>query len=191
MSRPLLKGGGSQSADLRSVWGAKKHVDLMRRLGNLTFSPRGHALWHTPRGNTLSLAQFRDDVLLGAKGSSATREMQHVCSVLTEVWGLLVHCDCMTEDVRVCQNKCMTPSLTAMGFTVHLWENNPPLVYAQPSGLTSDWHLKYTVTLQSPHSQAHNIVGVVLNVQPFLHSWMACLLRITSWAQVACLSGYS
>ena len=90
----------------------------------------------------------------------------------------------------------MTPSLTAMGFTVHLWENNPPLVYAQPSGLTSDWHLKYTVTLQSPHSQAHKhistiIVGAVLNVQPFLHSLMACLLTITSWAQVACLSGYS
>ena len=99
----------AQSADLWSVWGAKKRVHLMRRLGNLTFSPRGHPLWHTPRGNTLSLAQFRDNVLVGAMGRSATREMQHVCSVLTETLGLPVLCDCMTEEVRVCQNKCMTP----------------------------------------------------------------------------------
>ena len=72
----------------------------------------------------------------------------------------------------------------------------PPLVCAQPSGLTSPWHLKYTVTLQSPIGQAHKhissiIVGAVLNVQPFLHSWISCLLSITSWAQLASLSRYS
>ena len=32
---------GAQSADLRSVWGAKTRVDLMRKLGNLSFSPAG------------------------------------------------------------------------------------------------------------------------------------------------------
>ena len=138
----------AQGADLRSLWGANKRVDLMRRSGNLTFSPRGHPLWHTPRGNTLSLAQFRDNVLVGAKGPRATREMQHVCLVLTETSGLPVLCECMREEVRVCQNKCMTPSLTAMGFTVHLWEHNPALLYTQPSSLTSSWHLKYAVTLQ-------------------------------------------
>ena len=141
----------AQSADLWSVWGAKKRVDLMRRRGNLTFSPRGHPLWHTPEGNTLSLAHFRDNVLVGTKGPSAIREMRHVCSVLTETWGLPVLCECMAEEVRICQNKCMTPSLTAMGFTVHLWEHNPPLVYTQPSGLTSSWHLKYTATLHCSH----------------------------------------
>ena len=92
----------AQSADLRSVLGAKKRVDVMRRLGNLTFSPRSHPLWRTLQGNTLSLAQFRDNVLVGAKGPSTTREIQHVCSVLTKVSGFLVLCDCMTEDVRVC-----------------------------------------------------------------------------------------
>ena len=40
----------AQSADLRSVWGAKTRVDLMRKLGHLSFSPRGHPLWsNTPR----------------------------------------------------------------------------------------------------------------------------------------------
>ena len=102
----------------------------------------------------------------------------------------------MTKEVRTCKGSCMAPSLKAMGFTVHLHEGCPPLVYAQPSGLTYSWHLKYTVTLQTPHIHAHKqmsniIVGAVLNVLPFLHTWISCLLSITAWAQVACLSGYS
>ena len=71
-------------------------------------------------------------------------------------------------------------------------------MYAQPSGITNTWSLKYTVTLQSPPSQAYKhifsiIVSVVLNIHPFLGSWISCLLSITSraWAQVACISGYS
>ena len=165
----------AQSADLRSVWGAKKRIDLMRRIGTLTFSPRGHPLWTTVRGNTLSLAQFRDNVLVGAKGPTAQTEMQHVCDTLSEVWELPVLCDCMADDIRVCHGTCMTHSLTAMGFTTHIQGCHSPVVYAQPSGLTSTWHLKYTVTLQTPQSHAHKhisniIVGAVLNVQPFLHT---------------------
>ena len=144
----------------------------------------------------MSLAQFRDNILVGARGPSPTHEMQSVCDTLSEVWNLPVLCDCMTEDRRVCQRTCTSPSLTAMGFTVQLGNDCPPLVYAQPSGLTATWRLKCTVTLQSPPAQAHkhvsNIpVSAVLNVQPFLHTWASCLLSITSWAQVAVLSGYS
>ena len=43
--------GGSfsaQSADLRSIWGAKKRTYLMRKIGLLHFSSRGHPLWTTP-----------------------------------------------------------------------------------------------------------------------------------------------
>ena len=186
----------AQSADLRSIWAAKKRTNLMRRIGQLSFSPRGHPLWTTPRGNTVSLAQFRDNILVGARGPSPAHEMQSVCDTLSEVWDLLVLCDCMTDEQRVCQRTCTSPSLTAMGFTVHLGNDCPPLIYAQPSGLTASWHLKYTVTLQSPPpTQAHKhvsniLVSAVLNVQPFLHTWASCLLSITSWAQVALLSGY-
>ena len=90
----------------------------------------------------------------------------------------------------------MGPSLTAMGFTTHLHGMYPPLIYAQPSGLTATWHLKYTVTIQTPHKNTHKhvsniIVGIVLNLQPFLHTWVSCLLGITSCAQIACLLGNS
>ena len=61
----------AQSADLRSIWGVQQHTHLMGRMGNLSFSPRGHPLWTTPRGNVLSLAQFRDNVLVGPKGLTA------------------------------------------------------------------------------------------------------------------------
>ena len=76
----------AQSADPQSVWGAKQRVDLMRRLGTLACSPRGHPVLHTPRGNTLPLAQFQDNVLLGARGPSAATEMQYVCETLSELW---------------------------------------------------------------------------------------------------------
>ena len=184
----------AQSADLRSVWGAKQRTDLLRRLGQLSFLPRGHPLWSTLGGNTVSLAQFRDNILVGVRGTTAVTEMQCVCNIPLETWRLPVLCDCMMETLRVCQGTCMTRSLAAMGFTVHLHGSGPPLVYAQPSGLTSTYHLKYSVTLQSPRN-AHThisaiIVSAVLNVQPFLHTWLSCLLSITAWAQIACLSSY-
>ena len=79
----------------------------------------------------------------------------------------------------------------------HIQGGTPPLIYTQPSGLTSTWAVKYTVTLQTPHTHAHkhisNIMGggAVLNVQPFLPTRISCLPSITSWAQIARSSGYS
>ena len=186
----------AQSADVRSIWGAKRRVDLMRTLGNLQFSPRGHPLWHTPCGNILSLAHFRDNVLVGARGRSASAEMQRVCDTLFQVWELPVLCDCMSLENWVCNGACMGPSLTTMGFTTHLVPDCPQLIYAQPSGLTKDWHLKYSATLQTPNATTHKrvsniIVGAVLSVEPFLHTWISCLLSITTWAQIACFFGYS
>ena len=53
----------------------------------------------------------------------------------------------------------------------------------------------YTVRLQTTPAHAHKhisniIAGAVLNVQPFLHMWVGCLVSLTTWAQLACLSGY-
>ena len=89
-----------------------------------------------------------------------------------------------------------TTTLSRNCATTHLKGTHPPLIYAQPSGLTSDWHLKYTVTMQTPTAHAHKhisgiIVSAVLNVHPFLHTWVGCLLSLTSWSQLAILSGYT
>ena len=54
----------------------------------------------------------------------------------------------------------------------------------------------YTITLQTPTAQAYKhissiLISAVLNVEAFLHTWASCLFSITSWAQIACLSGYA
>ena len=64
-----------------------------------------------------------------------------------------------------------------------------------PSGLTNTWCLKYSVTMQSPWARDYKhvasiIVSAVLNVQPFLHSWLGVLISITAWCQISLLSGY-
>ena len=101
--------------------------------------------------------------------------MQQVCDTLSAMWSLPVLCDCKTEDDQVCLQTCMSDIVTAMGFTIHVREQHPALVYTQPSSLTAQWGLKYTVTLHSPIAQAHKhvssiIVGAVLNVPPFIQS---------------------
>ena len=95
-----------------------------------------------PRGNVLSLAQFRDNIVVGAKGPTAKVGMQHVCIILSDVCTLPLLCDCMTVDHCTCGGTCMTRSLTAMGLTMHLGGECAPVIYVQPSGLTPDWHLK-------------------------------------------------
>ena len=185
----------AQAADLRSIWGVKQRIDLMRRLGRLHFTERGHPLWLTPTGNTLSLSQFRDNVMVAARGPTAKHTMKSVTDTLTEIWDLPVLCPCITDTVHTCTTECMTTSVTAMGITVHLHKAHPPLIYTQPSGLTNTWCLKYSVTLQSPWARDYKhvasiIVSAVLNVQPFLHSWLGVLISITAWCQISLLSGY-
>ena len=185
----------AQAADLRSIWGVKQRIDLMRRLGRLHFTERGHPLWLTPTGNTLSLSQFRDNVMVAARGPTAKHTMKSVTDTLTEIWDLPVLCPCITDTVHTCTTECMTTSVTAMGITVHLHQAHPPLIYTQPSGLTNTWCLKYSVTMQSPWARDYKhvasiIVSAVLNVQPFLHSWLGVLISITAWCQILLLSGY-
>ena len=49
--------------------------------------------------------------------------------------------------------------------------------------------------MQSPWARDYKhiasiIVSAVLNVQPFLHSWLGILINITAWCQISLLSGY-
>ena len=63
--------------------------------------------------------------------------------------------------------------------------------YANGTG-EGDWFEGGEFSPTHAHKRISNIiVCAVLNVQPFLGSWASFLLSITSWAQIACLSGYS
>ena len=101
----------------------------MRRLGKLQFTERGNPLWLTPTGNTLSLSQFRNNVMVVARGPTAKSTMKSVTDTLTEIWDLPVLCPCITDTVHTCTEDCMTTSVTPMGITVHLHKAHPALIY--------------------------------------------------------------
>ena len=100
------------------------------------------------------------------------------------------------DTVHECTAEGMNPSVTAMGFTVHLHEARPPLIYTQLLSLTFEWTGKYSFTLQSPWANsckhianskhiANIMISVVLNVQPFLYSKLSTFLSITAWCQIS------
>ena len=186
----------AQGADLHSVWQAKKKCHFLRRLGTLRFSETLQPLWDTPRGNTVSLAQFRDNILTAATGPTCKSEMAHVCSALTQAWGLPVICPCITPTQPTCTQACMSTSTTAMGININVREGcGAVTAHAQPSGLTDSWSLKYCPTMQSPWSASHRHVrnimtGSIVNVLPFLNTWSSMLLSFAAWIQLSFLSSY-
>ena len=91
--------------------------------------------------------QFRNTVLVVAVDPTAKIRMHFVTQALSDIWGLLVLCLCITDTNMVCTTACVTPSLTAMGMTVHVDPSHPPLMYAQPISLTAEWSLQYAVTM--------------------------------------------
>ena len=133
--------------------------------------------------------------MVAPRGPTTKSTMKHVTDTLTKIWDLPVLCPCITDTIHTCTEKCMTTSVIAMGIIVHLHNAHPPLIYTQPSGLMTAWCFKYSVTMQSPLARDYKhiasiIVSVVLNVQPFLHSWGGILISITTWCQISLLSGY-
>ena len=196
---PSIPMGGpfsAQGADLHSVWQAKKKCHFLRRLGTLRFSETLQHLWDTPRGNTVSLAQFRDNILTAATGPTCKSEMAHVCSALTQAWGLPVICPCITPTQPTCTQACMSTSTTAMGININVREGcGAVTTHAQPSGLTDSWSLKYCPTMQSPWSASHRHVrnimtGSIVNALPFLNTWSSMLLSFAAWIQLSSLSSY-
>ena len=101
-----------------------------------------------PSGNSIGLAQFRDNVLATVSGPSCKEEMQRVCDCLTDAWSLLVICPCITETQTVCTRQCLSTQCTAMGLHIAVTPSSVT-VRSQPSGLDESWRLKYYAPLQS------------------------------------------
>ena len=183
--------GGSfsaQCADLHSLWGLKTQVEAMKHSGKL-MRTKHVLLWLTPAGNTVSLSQLRDNVNVAAKGPSANTEMSRVCATLTECWGQLVVCDCLSKG-NPCVGNCMQPSLRILGLTIHLHEL--VVCYSTPSALDDMWQLKWGPSLHSLWAMSSAILGNIftgslINGMPFHFSWVCFLLSISTWPQMAVL----
>ena len=184
----------AQSADLHSVWSCKLFVSKLSQLGRFEATPSGIVQW-TGAARVLALQQFRDNLVVAAKGPNAKDSMSLVCTVMQSIWNLKVVCECRDkDDTVVCVGACMRDRLTAMGVTILL---GAPEVcaHAHPNALNEVWGLKLGIPLQSfwavTQRQITNMfTGGLCNVLPFLGTWSGLLVSATAWMQVALLSAY-
>ena len=63
----------------------------------------------------MALAQFRDNVLVAAKGPGSTWAMSDVCALLQRAWPLRVLCLGITESNADCTLQCTAGDLHASG----------------------------------------------------------------------------
>ena len=184
----------AQSADLHSVWSCKQFVHKLSELGRFETTPSGVVQWSGACG-VLALQQFCDNLVVAAKGPNARHSMSLVCTVMQDVSGLKVECECRDKDETVvCVGVCMRDSLTAMGVTI-LRGAPEVCVHAHPNALNGSWGLKLGIPLQSfwavTQRQVTNMfTGGLCNVLPFLGTWSGLLLSATAWMQVGVPSSY-
>ena len=101
------------------------------------FSDAGYPLWVNSRGRVISLAQFRDNILVASKGPGSSWAMVDVCNILQRAWSLRVLCPCISDSVDTCQLTCMSGQLHALGVAMNRRDGYGE-VYVHPSALTPD-----------------------------------------------------
>ena len=185
----------AQSADLHCVWCCKKFVHLLRRMGAISVTPDGILQWALPDGNTVALQQFRDNVMVAAKGPAPHLAMYPVCQALEQAWNLHVLCPCRDKNPSaVCRGSCMGTSVRCMGVTVYV-STDAVFCHSHPNALDAHGQLKFGAPLQSfwatnTRRTTNVFLSALSNTLPFLQSWGAFLLSCVLWMQLAVLSGY-
>ena len=80
-------------------------------MGGMSMTTKGVLWWFLPCGNVVALRQFRDNVMVAAKGPAPHTTMYTVCHTLEAAWGLDVQCPCRDKNpAAVCSGACMTNS---------------------------------------------------------------------------------
>ena len=190
--------GGSfsaQSADLHCVWMCKKLVARLRQLGDLSVTDSGILQWTLPDKNVVALRQFRDNLMVAAKGPSPQSTMYPVCMAMEDIWNLRVLCPCRDKNPdALCQGSCMTNRVRCMGVTIFVSPEGT-LSHAHPNALDDKWSFKFGAPLQSYWAvsmpRTTNVfLSALSNTLPFMRSWSAFLLSCAAWMQLAVLSGY-
>ena len=139
----------AQAADLHSLWCFHLRKQQFYSLGKLSFTDAGYPLWVNSRGRVISLAQFRDNILVASPGLGNSWAMADVCNILQRAWSLRVLCPCISDSIDTCQLTCMSGHLHALGVAMERRDGYGE-VYVHPSELTPDWSLKQGALPQSP-----------------------------------------
>ena len=73
--------------------------------------------WHRSCDRVGSV-QFRDNILVAAKGPGASFAMSDVCLILQHAWSARVLCPCINDTVSHCHLCCMIGELYALGIAM-------------------------------------------------------------------------
>ena len=185
----------AQSADLHCIWMCKKSVSLLRAVGDMMVTDSGFLQWTLQTGDIVALQQFRDNLMVAAKGPTAKTAMYTVCQTMESIWGLHVLCPCRDKNLDlVCHGDCMGSTVRCMGVSIYV-SLSCTLTHAHPNALNAAWQLKFSAPLQScwattARRTTNVCLSALLNVLPLLHSWGSFLLSVTAWMQLVFLSGY-
>ena len=102
--------GGRFSA-LHGIWMCKRSVSLLRTMGDMSVTDSGILQWTLNSGDIIALQQFRDNVMVAAKGPTPRTTMYTVCCTMESIWGLWVLCPCRDKDPNlVCHGDCGSDS---------------------------------------------------------------------------------
>ena len=151
--------------------------------------------WTLPDKNVVALRQFRDNLMVAAKGPSPQSTMYPVCMAMEDIWNLRVLCPCRDKNPdALCQGSCMTNRVRCMGVTIFVSPEGT-LSHAHPNALDDKWSFKFGAPLQSYWAvsmpRTTNVfLSALSNTLPFMRSWGAFLLSCAAWMQLAVLSGY-
>ena len=96
----------AQVADLRSLWCFHLQKQRFDVLGELRSTDVGYPIWVSSTGRVIALAQFKDNILVSAKGPGASWAMSDVCLLVQHAWSLRVLCPCINDHVSDCYVLC-------------------------------------------------------------------------------------
>ena len=124
------QGGGSPPPPLQppklshTPWGhtlagGSPRVGRLRQLGELSVTSTCILQWSLADGNVVALRQFRDNLMVAAKGPSPHTTMYPMCMTMEAVWNLRVLCPCRNKNPDlVCHGACMTNRVRCMGVSI-------------------------------------------------------------------------
>ena len=159
--------------------------------GGVRSTDAGYPIWVSGTGRVIALAQFRDNILIAAKGPGA---MSDVCLLLQHAWSLRGLCPCINDVVSDCQLYCMKGEQYALGIAMER-RRGWGTVYVHPSALTPSWQLKQGAPLQSSWAVTKTGLsnfssGYLMNRRPFLSAWSEYLMSAAAWLQISILCGH-
>ena len=163
------------------IWMCKKLVSLLRTMGVMSVTHSGILQWTLNCGDIVALQQFRDNLMVAAKGPTPKTAMYTVCCTMESIWGLRVVCPCLDKDPNlVCHGDCMGPPVRCVSIYV---SPSCTLAHAHPNALDANWQLKFGAPLQShwaatTRHTTNVLLSALSSVLPFVHSWGSFLLSV-------------